>query len=278
VEEDEAPTLHITPLGGTAIANGSTTSDLMMGLEYTFHIVAHDSNGLDSLTITPVPASHDDDCSGEECLPPTATLSETQHSVGADGAAHATRTLTFAPKHDHGGYMMTHCFSVSDSCGTACGHDTCPGSIDVVTHCVTFKVKRCEMVVREGHQLQQIAAIYRSDWLQLWSHNQDMMHPDMGLNPQNVLNIGHLYDVQPFDKPADVAKRFGMDKPALKTLNADVDVDADMLCDSVVACTGVQMCIMPNSCTGASSSIYHNALAPDGASWFAGTRAATPAV
>jgi hypothetical protein len=172
VEEDEAPTLHITPLGGTAIANGSTTSDLMMGLEYTFHIVAHDSNGLDSLTITPVPASHDDDCSGEECLPPTATLSETQHSVGADGAAHATRTLTFAPKHDHGGYMMTHCFSVSDSCGTACGHDTCPGSIDVVTHCVTFKVKRCEMVVREGHQLQQIAAIYRSDWLQLWSHTR----------------------------------------------------------------------------------------------------------
>jgi len=48
---------------------------------------------------------------------------------------------------------------------------------------------RCEMVVREGQQLQQIAAIYRSDWLQLWSHNQAMMHPDMELNPHQVCRV-----------------------------------------------------------------------------------------
>jgi len=34
--------------------------------------------------------------------------------------------------------------------------------------CSYKQVKRCQMVVRAGQQLQQIAAIYRSDWLQLW--------------------------------------------------------------------------------------------------------------
>jgi hypothetical protein len=216
VTEDEPPTLQITEVDSNKVlANNSKTSDLMMGLRYTFNITAEDANGLDTLLITPVPASPENKCSGDECLPPTAALAETVYTRTANGRAVAQRTLTFSPKHDHGGYEMVHCFSVSDSCGKTCGQDSCPGRIDVVTKCVTFKVRRCEMVVRQGQQLQQIAAIYHSDWLQLWSHNQNMLHPDMDLNPHQVLNIGHVYDVQPFDKPGDVALRFVSSFPPL---------------------------------------------------------------
>lgn len=130
-----------------------------------------------------------------------------------------------------------------------------------MTHCIVFEVKRCEMVVREGQQLQQIAAIYHSDWLQLWSHNHDIAHPDMQLSPHQVLHIGHMYDVQPFDKPIDVAKRFGMDAGGLRTLNADLGADLEHeLCGSMEECNMVHMCILPNSCTGMSSSLYHSAL------------------
>lgn len=73
---------------------------------------------------------------------------------------------------------------------------------------------RCVADCDEQARTTQIAAIYGSDWLQLWSHNQNMLHPDMELTPHQVLHIGHLYDVQPFDKPLDVAKRFGMDRGA----------------------------------------------------------------
>jgi len=280
VVADDAPTLTITEVfgSGLVLSNASTTSDLMMGLEYTFKIASHDANGLDTLMLTAVPASMDDDCEGDKCIPDGASFGEVVHVHGPTGTT-AERHLVFAPKHNHGGYKMMHCFAVSDNCGAACGDDNCPGRIDVVTMCVTVNVKRCEMVVRKGQQLQQIAAIYRSDWLQLWSHNQEMLHPDMDLNPHQVMNIGHLYDVQPFDKPADVAKRFGMDAASLKTLNANLDLDVmgEALCSSVVECTGVQMCILPNSCTGMSSSIYHNALEGMGSSWFAGARDGSPA-
>ena len=78
VVEDEPPSLTITQVNtGDELVNGSSTADpLMMGLRYTFNITAHDFNGLDSLEITPVPSSVDDACSGDDCIPPTAVLSD----------------------------------------------------------------------------------------------------------------------------------------------------------------------------------------------------------
>jgi len=120
VVEDEAPTMNISQMDtGAMLTNGSSTEKkLMMGLRYTFKISAHDVNGLDTLQIMPTSASPDDSCSGNECLPPTAVLSD-MVSEAAPGGLSRYRLLTFAPKHDHGGYKMTHCFSAADSCGMA---------------------------------------------------------------------------------------------------------------------------------------------------------------
>jgi hypothetical protein len=76
---------------------------------------------------------------GDECIPPGATLSETT-VAHVNGGLSAVRTLKFAPKHNHGGYAKTHCFAVHDSCGAACGSDTCPGRVDAVSMCITFMV------------------------------------------------------------------------------------------------------------------------------------------
>jgi hypothetical protein len=184
VVKDDVPTLTITELHtSTVIDDKKTTSDLMMGVEYSFNISAHDANKLDTLEVMAVDVSEEgvivnDDCQQDECIPPSAVLSSTVHVQGITGTT-SWRQLTFAPKHNHGGYKMQHCFAVRDSCGRSCDDDECPGHRDVVKKCITFKVKRCMMVVRKGQQLQQIAAIYHSDWLQMWSHNHDILHPDI---------------------------------------------------------------------------------------------------
>jgi len=97
----------------------------------------------------------------------------------------------------------------------------------------------------------------------------------MHVSHHQVLRIGHDYDVQPFDKPMDVAKRFGMDAGGLRTLNADLGRNLEQeICSSVEECNMVQLCILPNSCTGMSSSLYHTAL--KAASFFPGAKDGSP--
>jgi len=287
VLEDVKPSLEIIELHTNKKLGDSIqeTSDMRMGYEYRFNITATDPNSLDMLTIVAGNTTEDQDCEMGKCIPPGAHLTPTVTAItsgGTNGQLVGWRLLTFAPKHNHGGYEERHCFTVQDSCGGSCKDDSCPGNVDMVTKCVIFKVRRCEMVVRKGQQLQQIAAIYHSDWLQIWSHNDNIYHPDMELQEKQVLNIGHLYDVQPLDKPLDVARRFGMDATSLRTLNADLghltnDALMEPLCDSAVDCRDVHLCILPNSCTGMSSSIYHQALKEPGQEWYAGAKDGSPA-
>jgi len=72
VVPDEAPVLVVTQVDtGLVIADNSATSDLRMGLEYTFLIAAHDANPLDTLMLNSVSS-----------LPPGATLSPLVHTTG----------------------------------------------------------------------------------------------------------------------------------------------------------------------------------------------------
>jgi len=275
---------------GAVVANNSMTEMLYIGKHYTFDLVATDMNPQDMLEIMAVPM---DDC-GEGCvlIPPDSMLTdqEDSHITGSNGMMQrrSTRNLVFAPKHNHGGYVMKHCFAVRDSCGVSRGPpdscpEACPGNADVAYQCMTVRVKRCEFVIRDGQQLQQIAAIYRTDWLQIWSHNQMIMHPDMELTPGQVIHIGHTYHVQPHDTPMDVAKRFGMDDLSFSTLNADMPMDMldQPACQTVKECqdkgqdgSSYQFCVLPNSCMGDSGSIYQGAYAnPE---WFARSTDGTP--
>ena len=237
---------------------------LSIGLEHKLKIIAFDPNPQDKLTIRAVPAPG---AVGGPLEPPGSTIGMEESSQVNGGTQHSV-VLSFAPKHDHGGYKAEHCWEVSDDCGSGCETD-CPGGKHVTVACVVVVVRRCEFVVREGQQLQQVAAIYGSDWLQLWSHNQRIMHPDMQLSPADTLNIGHLYDVQPYDKPAEVAERFGMSAEGFARLNADVAVDkmGSEVCTTVTNCQGVQWCVLPNSCTGKSGSIYQKGFEDQG--WYA---------
>jgi len=268
VVADAAPAVSVS-LGGVTLGGMGSANPLLIGVSYVFQVTGTDFNSKDMLMIKPTKADGSMCGPGEACIPPTSMMSAPYSWMGPGTNMSTAVNLTFAPKHNHGGYVMQHCFSASDSCGAPCGGVSCPGVIQNTTTCITIRVDRCQFVVRQGQELQEIAAIYNSDWLQLWSLNHQLSNPDVNLMPGNIVNIGHLYAVQPYDKPQDVAVRFGMSDEAFATLNADVRIGAMGMeqCQSVTECSSMRWCILPSSCEGASGSIYQGAYADQ--PWFA---------
>uniref|UniRef100_A0A6U2IRD1 LysM domain-containing protein n=2 Tax=Hemiselmis andersenii TaxID=464988 RepID=A0A6U2IRD1_HEMAN len=268
VVADAAPAVSVS-LGGVALGPMGPASPLLIGVSYVFQVTATDSNAGDSLMIKATKRDGSMCGAGDQCTPPTSMMGMPWSWMGPSMNMSTAVNLTFAPKHNHGGYVMEHCFTASDACGAACGDFSCPGVVHNTVACVRIRVDRCQFVVRQGQELQEIAAIYNSDWLQLWSLNHQLSNPDVNLMPGNVVNVGHLYAVQPFDKPRDVAQRFGMSDESFATLNADVRV-GDMSteqCQSITECSAMRWCILPSSCDGASGSIYQGAYASQ--PWFA---------
>eukprot|EP00285_Hemiselmis_virescens_P006541 CAMPEP_0173378822 /NCGR_PEP_ID=MMETSP1356-20130122/1938_1 /TAXON_ID=77927 ORGANISM="Hemiselmis virescens, Strain PCC157" /NCGR_SAMPLE_ID=MMETSP1356 /ASSEMBLY_ACC=CAM_ASM_000847 /LENGTH=614 /DNA_ID=CAMNT_0014332021 /DNA_START=181 /DNA_END=2026 /DNA_ORIENTATION=- len=269
VVADAAPAVSVS-LGGTVLGPRGPMSPLLIGATYVFQVTATDFNRMDSLTIMPSRPDGGACAAGETCVPPHAVMSQPWSWMMPMGGNLSTAVnLTLSPRHDQGGYVMQHCFTAADACGAACGTSTCPGVVHSTTTCITIRVDRCQFVVRQGQELQEIAAIYNSDWLQLWSLNHQLSNPDVNLMPGNIVNVGHLYAVQPYDKPREVAVRFGMSDAAFATLNADVmlgDMEREQ-CTSVAECSSMRWCILPSSCNGASGSIYQGAYEEQ--PWFA---------
>mmetsp|Transcript_32314 Transcript_32314/g.77148 ORF Transcript_32314/g.77148 Transcript_32314/m.77148 type:complete len:637 (-) Transcript_32314:89-1999(-) len=254
VELDQRPSLSISLDGMEIAENGPPPQPLYIGRRYHFMVSAIDSNAKDHLTIA---------VNGS--LPPDAVLLDASSSATS---AMTSRELVFAPKHNHGGYNTLHCFTATDACGTSthCGGEVCVGRQDTVNRCFRVMVQRCEYTLRAGEELQQIANIYHSDWLQLWSHNEHILSPDEALQPGTILHIGRTYDVQPYDTLEAVSQRFGMSKDAFVALNADMmgKEDGQAVCTSIQDCQNLgpgpgqmyQWCILPSSCTGQRASIY----------------------
>mmetsp|Transcript_68570 Transcript_68570/g.182976 ORF Transcript_68570/g.182976 Transcript_68570/m.182976 type:complete len:599 (-) Transcript_68570:27-1823(-) len=294
---DTPPTLSLS-LDGRALALQTVSSIkcplgpclyalLYIGTDHELDVTAVDQNAGDTLTLEAVPPPSDVAAAaaalvaaspsnvtcgqGVACLPPGATWTDPVTTTTASSVSVA-RSMLFTPAYNHGGYLQPVCFRVSDSCGLARAGDPCPGRLDAVTQCVWIQVQRCRFIVRAGHQLQTIAAVYKTDWLQLWSLNQWLLSPDSGLAPGQVLNIGHDYAVQPLDTPAAVSSRFGMDAASFAALNADLADDAAQaryLCTSTAECAERRWCVMPSSCKGASGSVYSSAQASySDSTWF----------
>jgi len=259
VKPDEPPTISmVQEWNSQVLQHESMTQVLYIGKRYTFHVKAMDTNPEDELMIEPV---LEGPCTSGNCplTPPGSELGMPEVTRDSSSVT-VTRELVYSPRHDHGGYFVKHCFQVKDSCGMArsdlqpCS-DMCPGVEDMAVTCVTFRVKRCEFVVRTGQHLQHIASIYRTDWLQLWSHNSEITHPDLLIDPNSLLLIGRVYDVQPFDTPRAVAQRLGMSEELFLVLNADHTMeDLDQpLCTTMQDCLEgddghYQWCILPSSC------------------------------
>lgn len=274
VVADAAPSVQVS-LGGVPISPIAAAMPLYIGVSYIFTVTATDSNYLDSVKIMPT------DDMGRACVPPSChplppgAAMQPASSRSTWGASMMTMVnVTFAPAHNHGGYMRKHCFTATDSCGMACGASECPGGIQSTTTCVTIAVQRCQYVVRQGQELSEIASVYHSDWLQLWSLNHQFSSPDVGIAPGNIVDIGHMYAVQPFDKPSEVSKRFGMSADAFAILNADTSMGVmDMeQCRTMQECASKRWCILPSSCKGETGSIYQGAYANQ--AWFANTMGA----
>jgi hypothetical protein len=275
VVTDTAPTVTMS-FGGKILARDEVAT-LYIGASYVFTATAMDNNYVDQIMLMP------SDINGKECTPPAcmpappgSKLTHVVTSVVDRQMIMSSMNISFAPAHNHGGYLARHCVSASDSCGKPCGSSQCPGLVQTSTTCIMIKVERCQFIVRPGQELQEIAAIYRTDWLQLWSHNQQLMSPDTNLMPGSIIHIGHLYAIQPFDKPVDVATRFGMSPELFNMLNADIAVDhmGHDVCKSIPECENMRWCILPSSCEGNSGSIYQGAYKDQ--PWFSSTMTQPP--
>jgi hypothetical protein len=67
-----------------------------------------------------------------------------------------------------------------------------------------------------------VAAFYQASWMQFWSLNQGMGHPDLVMYATQVINVGHKYRAGPSETAGAVAKRMGMSVQQLLLLNHDL--------------------------------------------------------
>jgi hypothetical protein len=84
--------------------------------------------------------------------------------------------FSWIPGWSQGGWHGQICFGATDSVG-ACDGDA---GANYVNSCIDFGVYRCEYTVQYEQQLQEIAAIYHTDWLTIWNHNNQEDEWDMG--------------------------------------------------------------------------------------------------
>ena len=107
-------------------------------------------------------------------------------------------------------------------------------------------VERCKWYVQTEDTLIQIAARFATNWLQIWHFNPTILHPDSELPPGDVINIGHLYEVEPNDALSVLADRFGTSIKHIKMNNWDLG----SLTDAQLP-LGKSICVIPNSCVTA---------------------------
>ncbi len=105
--------------------------------------------------------------------------------------------------------------------------------------------------VRRQESMNDVAALFNTDWVQLWALNPNINSPDseVGFNSDlmakgAVLNTGHLYKAGTGDYVAGVAYKFGMTVKHLVNLNAQLA----RMTDKAPISEGTHLCIIPNSC------------------------------
>ena len=104
-----------------------------------------------------------------------------------------------------------------------------------------------------------MAAFYQASWMQLWSLNQGMGHPDLVIYASQVMNVGHKYRAGPSETAGAVAKRMGMSVQQLMLLNHDLrdamaalpkDCEANIYTKTVKVAFSLPMTLTGNVVTG----------------------------
>ncbi|EKX45227.1 hypothetical protein GUITHDRAFT_139145 [Guillardia theta CCMP2712] len=213
--------------------------EFIAGKEDGLIVSGQDDNCLDSVRIEIEPSTP---------LPPGAMFGPQERvslGVGKDCNG-VQRVFKWKPDVKTGGYNRTTCFRIVDTGGDSLCRPQAPQS--AVT-CILIHVLRCKYALQQNQRLLDIASSFGISWMQLWSANLDLHHPDYILYRSQVLQLGHLYHVKGTETKDGLVARFGMNLQLLHELNYDLMSSSSLSAGSLV-------CVIPNSCTGMASTVY----------------------
>mmetsp|Transcript_26208 Transcript_26208/g.64711 ORF Transcript_26208/g.64711 Transcript_26208/m.64711 type:complete len:915 (-) Transcript_26208:860-3604(-) len=157
------------------------------------------------------------------------------HPMGRETA----RMVEWFPDASYGGLSGEVCFTATDAGGDF-------KIADMTTGCIMVHVERCKWWVQTEDTLVQVAARFQTNWLQVWHLNPTILHPDNSLPPGQVINTGHMYQVEPSDSLSALAQRFGTTVAHIRMNNWDMVGMTDQ-----GLMVGMHICVIPNSCVTA---------------------------
>jgi LysM repeat protein len=111
-------------------------------------------------------------------------------------------------------------------------------------------VAKCKYAVSLQQTIAEVAAIFGTDWIQVFNLN-DLPSPDYMLFKNQVLNVGHRYVVGVGDSVLKIARRFGTTDKSINFLNYELGE-----LNTTNLAVGQELCIIPNSCFGEVQSIW----------------------
>lgn len=163
----------------------------------------------------------------------------------SEGGAVLSRRLRWVPMRSLGGsHPFLLCFRAQDSSGLVSKRGNVLVPHKTQHGCVALLPQRCRYAVQKGETMQDIAAFYSTNWIQLWALNSDIVNPDGALTDGSIVSVGHIYTISEGDVIDWVVRKFGSSRNQILANNYDVATS------SINAIgVGQPLCIIPNSCS-----------------------------
>ena len=204
VREDEAPAF--------TSPDADATFHWQMGQPASFIVRVEDAARLDTVSKLVL----------ADATPAPAAMALTKATVTGNVAE---LHVSWEPLPSSGGGSYTLCFQAADTAGVKYEH--CRLGTRESERCVTIDVARCRYIVRARESLNDVAAHFHTDWVQLWSLNPELRRPDVevGFNANSsalgaTIKTGHFYKLDRGDYLSAVAYKFGTSVKMLLHLNA----------------------------------------------------------
>ncbi|EKX48853.1 hypothetical protein GUITHDRAFT_136509 [Guillardia theta CCMP2712] len=151
------------------------------------------------------------------------------------------RNLLWKPARGQDSLKYDFCFILTDSSGisTTGGYGLLGGS----DFCLRISVSRCKYCIQEGESLYDISHVWRTTWLNLWSGNEQLVHPALpGVGTE--LLLGQVYKALASDTLQSLSAKFMVTIDDLVFWNPDLAVNVSLSStDRLVE--GQAICILP---------------------------------
>jgi hypothetical protein len=157
----------------------------------------------------------------------------------------STRVFSWRPKRGQEAYDYHVCFTVEDSLGTS--NTASPEFAGAF--CAHIRIKRCRMCLLPGESLISVAQNYGTEWLNIWSGNNDLLRPAEALESAEII-LGPLYKVLPHESINSIAARMSLDTSELLSWNPDLQSAFNRNTNrDVVLDISQEICVLPSTCT-----------------------------